>query len=99
MRTYRAYFLDYVAKILRPPEIIECANDYAASQKAKQSTVTLSFGKMHAWSHASIKRNEAAEVGTIHRLDRGSCRLFLDIGSTENPLTKIWHHSMRSSGW
>jgi hypothetical protein len=36
MRTYRAYFLDDGAHILRPPEIIECANDHDASRQAKK---------------------------------------------------------------
>ena len=35
MRTYRAYFLDTEAHVLRPPEIIESTNDHEASQKAK----------------------------------------------------------------
>ena len=36
MPTYRIFFLDKGAHISRPPEVIECANDHEATQKARQ---------------------------------------------------------------
>ena len=36
MRTYRVFFLDEGAHVVKPPIDIECANDHEASKKAQQ---------------------------------------------------------------
>jgi len=36
MPHYRVYFLDETGRISRPSELIECANDQEAREKAKQ---------------------------------------------------------------
>jgi len=33
---YRIYFVDTAGHITRPPEIVECADDQEATQRAKQ---------------------------------------------------------------
>ena len=36
MSAYRIYSIDRAGHIIRPPEIVECANDQEAAQNAKQ---------------------------------------------------------------
>jgi hypothetical protein len=36
MPAYRVYSIDQTGHVSRPPEIVECADDQEASQKAKQ---------------------------------------------------------------